>query len=329
MRRMHFSEEQTKEIIQLYLDGISQYALAKKYGCSRAPINRVLKENDIQIRGVKVANSKQVSEKEIQEIVYHYSILKESLHKIGILFNYSPETIKKILLQKGVQIRTYVEAKDLTRKYSLDDDFFKKQNHNMAYVLGFIAADGNVAKKENGIFIEIHQKDKYLLQKINEITQNTRPLKYYNHKHPNGTITPVVKFRAWSSVWKKDLAIYNIVPEKSLVLKPPLFLQKKFIISYIKGYFDGDGCIYYHKRHKRYECQIIGASKELIDWIRTFLATEYGIVGTYYTEHLQSGAIMYKITYANQNLVKLKTLWYEQESSEIELLRKKAIFNNI
>lgn len=73
----------------------------------------------------------------------------------------------------------------------------------MAYILGFIAADGNVAKKENCISIEVHEKDKDLLELIRERTKNTRPLKFYIHIHKDCEDTPAVKFQTWSSEWKK------------------------------------------------------------------------------------------------------------------------------
>ena len=326
MSRINFSEEEIDKIITDYQNGKSQAQLAKEFKISRAPIFRVLKENGVEIRDVKTANSKQLPPEVINKIIYNYTILKKGLVPSGKEFNLSQEAVKNLLKTHGVKIRTYVEAKDLTRKYNLDDDFFKRQSHNMAYMLGFIAADGNIAKKENGIFIEIHQKDEALLHFFNEITKNTRPLKYYIHKHKDGADTPSAKFRAWSSAWKKDLAVYNIVPNKTFILKPPYFLENQYRITFLKGYFDGDGSIYYNKSKNQFFCSFIGASKEMIDWIYSFLATEYGIIGRKTKSVTSNNTTMYGIEYAKDNLIKLRKLWYESKTSDCCLERKKDKF---
>ena len=148
--------------------------------------------------------------------------------------------------------------------YSLNDNFFKTQSPDMAYILGFIAADGNVAKKENAISIQLHEKDAEILEKIKELTGSSRPLDFYKTSQGRDS----VKFQVWSAEWKRDLAVYNIVPNKSLILKPPTFLDEKYYKDYIRGYFDGDGSIWTRKDHLN-QCywDIVGASKEMIVWI--------------------------------------------------------------
>ena len=168
----------------------------------------------------------------------------------------------------------------------------------MAYILGFIAADGNVAKKENAISIQLHKKDAEILEKIKELTDSNRPLDFYKTSQGRDS----VKFQVWSAEWKRDLAVYNIVPNKSLILKPPTFLNEKYYKDYIRGYFDGDGSIWTRKDHLN-QCywDIVGASKEIIVWIREVLANQFGIVNNkILTDHLDTGVIMYKITYVGK-----------------------------
>ena len=49
----------------------------------------------------------------------------------------------------------------------------------MAYVMGLIASDGLVNSKDNMIRIELKSDDKEILEKINSIIENERPIKTY------------------------------------------------------------------------------------------------------------------------------------------------------
>ena len=49
----------------------------------------------------------------------------------------------------------------------------------------------------------------------------------------------------------KDLIKLGVTPRKSLTLKFPTFLNEDLMRHFIRGYFDGDGCIWDGKRQKR------------------------------------------------------------------------------
>lgn len=328
MGRINWTNKQIKEIIKKYQRGIGMNTIAKYFDCSPNAIKTVLKNNNIKIRTISEANGgEKISQEIAEKIIYNYVILGQGLATCGKEYGLSQFHSTKLLKEYGVKLRTYVEAKDCLRKYSIDDNFFKHQNHDMAYILGFIAADGNVAKKENCISIEVHEKDKELLEDIKRITKSDRELKFYIHKRDFGEDTPTCKFQVWSLKWKKDLAVYNIVPNKTLTLKPPYFLDEEYQISFIKGYFDGDGSIYSDKNNKRKTVSIGGASKEMIEWIRDIFANKYGIIGSYIKEKTSSGLPYYKLLYSSKNAVKeIYNLWYIKDSSSIYLNRKKKRF---
>lgn len=193
----------------------------------------------------------------------------------------------------------------------------------MAYILGLIASDGNIAKKENSITIQLSIKDKDILEKIKEITKSSRPLDNYITKNNRDTI----KFSVHSSEWKKDLKVYGIVPAKTFILKPPNFLQKQYWIDYIRGYFDGDGTIYSTTGcNNRFE--IIGASKDVIEQIRLFLSNNYNITCSLQERTLSNGTKIFKITYSSkEDLIKLYHLFYD--NSELYIKRKKEKFQTV
>ena len=321
---IRWTKEQENEIIYYYLEEkIGMKSIGKKFGVSENAIKTILKHNNIAPRTIQESNGtkKYLTEEQINTIIYNYTVLHQGLQTCGKEFGYSQFLVEKLLKERGIQKRNYTESKQCSRKYSINDNYFKVQNSNMAYILGFLASDGNISKKENCITLELNREDKYILEKIAKELQCTRPIKDY--------ITSLgkksSKLQFWSAEIKKDLAIYNIVPDKTFTLKPPIFLKEDFYIDFIRGYFDGDGSVYI-KDNKRKIIQFDGASKEMITWIRNVL-NSYGIttnsLSTYLTE---KGKIMYRLTYYNQEIVNnIYNLFYKDK--EFFLIRKKEKFS--
>lgn len=115
----------------------------------------------------------------------------------------------------------------------------------MAYILGYFAADGTMVKHKNGgCFIEFHSTDKYLIQ-------CTRSLLKSNHVI--GVRLPKLGKKNWKTAYRlqigsteifSDLAKLGFTQNKSSVLAMPRVPQK-YLPDFVRGYFDGDGCIYF------------------------------------------------------------------------------------
>lgn len=319
MSRIKWTEEEIKDIISSYLSGISINALSKKYNKSSSAIATVLNNNKIQHRSIQESNrtKKVLTEEQKDEIIYNYCVLKQGLQTAGKKYGYTQFLTEKLLKERGVKKRTYVESKQELRKYHINDEFFKSPSSDMAYILGFLAADGNIAKKENGIFLELHQQDEEILQKIREKTQSDRKLDY----RANNQGTPCVKFKVWSSEWKQDLAKYGIVPNRTFTISPPSLLPKEYRIDYIRGFFDGDGTVYSHN-NKPY-VSFISASKILLEWIRDELSDLGITTESFSTTTLDSGNLFYRITYSRKNITKMLYNNFYKNPNALYLKRKK------
>ena len=307
-RTTHFEQEQLNRIVELYTKcNYSQEKIAKMYGVSSNKIASILK---------KLGISNYIPEENKDKVVENYVVKKMGLQAAGREFGYSQRVVETILKQRGVHKRTYVESKQTLRKYSVNDDFFKHQSHDMAYILGFIAADGCVSDKENLISIQLQKRDQELIEKIKKITNSSHPIKNYITKLGRDTC----KISIWSSEWKKDLAIYNITPKKTFILQPPERLDKQFYIDFIRGYFDGDGSITTNKLG----FEIVGASKSMMTWIRDVFANQYGITNNGLTTSVtENNVTMYKFgIYNKQQIKKIRNLLYN-DSDCLCLCRKK------
>lgn len=277
-----------------------------------------------------MGRTKNFSEEIEQKAISNYVVKKMGLQSAGREFGISQFMMEKILKEYGIPKRTYTEAKQDGRKYPCNDDFFKVQSANMAYVLGFIAADGYISKKENCISIELNEKDIQILEDIKAVTGVTRPITIQTRKNGNRTAT----LRNWSKSWKDDLAHYGITNKKTLILSPPELLLPQYRIDYIRGYFDGDGCIslYHSVNGKGYPFtgttfEIVGASKKAISWMRLELIQHYQVIlNKMSVDKTKNDIKMFKVaTRSKDEIRKIYNLFYRDPSS-LYLQRKKEKF---
>jgi hypothetical protein len=137
---------------------------------------------------------------------------------------------------------------------SISEDFFKKWNPNMAYVLGLILADGaieDVRKSSRTCYIAITSNDISLLNQVRSVFNSQH--KIY-HREPRMVTFPSGKsylckktyiLRIGNKKIYQDLIDLGITPRKSLTIKLPE-VPDKFFSFFLRGYFDGDGCVSTH-----------------------------------------------------------------------------------
>ncbi len=133
--------------------------------------------------------------------------------------------------------RLGLKRRNRKRKYTLNYDFFKEWKPEMAYILGLFFSDGNVTSDKRQVNIHLHKDDYSILEKISRIMGTNRPVKIYSNAS---------YFRVDSKTIVNDLISLGCVPRKSLILKFPK-IKDEFLPHFIRGYFDGDGSIYFNK----------------------------------------------------------------------------------
>lgn len=85
----------------------------------------------------------------------------------------------------------------------------------------------------------------------------------------------IANYTFFSKHIKDRLAYYNIIPNKTTSEKFdfPKKLDRQYWIDYIRGYFDGDGCV--KQTGASLTFQLDDASKPLLETIQQFLLEEY------------------------------------------------------
>lgn len=147
------------------------------------------------------------------------------------------------------------------KKHSVNEDFFKKWSPKMAYIVGYIMADGNIAwnpspkKSYRALTITAAKKDRNHLEKIRKILQSTKKLLYSSG-------TKSYRLIVHNKTICQDLMKIGVIPRKSLRNKFPM-IPKKFLRHFIRGVIDGDGSVGFIDRERSpyFEIRVYFASE--------------------------------------------------------------------
>ena len=197
-----------------------------------------------------------------------------SCSKIATQFGVTTVTISKHLKRNGIKV---VNKQNRTK---FNENIFDVIDcEEKAYWLGFIFADGYISssplcsdKKPRYDFeISLKASDANHLHKFNKFMQHESDNVKLGKVSCNGILCERCR---WSIVNKhlwNTLNNLGCTPQKSLTLKFPNIGSELFI-SFIRGYFDGDGCLTYYKGDKVYpKCDILGTG-EFLQCIRNILS---------------------------------------------------------
>lgn len=152
--------------------------------------------------------------------------------------------------------------------YTVNENAFNKFSKEMAYWLGFIAADGNISLdkylRPNRLTVGLSSKDESHLLKLRTFLQSTHPIvkkKIKDGKYETTTL------RIASRRLCQKLFNLGIVDKKSLILLWPK-IPKKYEADFTRGYFDGDGSLTIRKDTKFPVVVILGTMDILSNIIK-------------------------------------------------------------
>lgn len=138
-------------------------------------------------------------------------------------------------------------SKPHPRIYNVDDNAFDKINYEVAYFLGFLAADGSVV--DNTLRVMIQYRDIDILESLLVFLKSNYPIGYCNSHYTDDKgfvhYFDAAYIKITSDKITDSLAKYGIVQGKKYMDID--FLSKipdEFKIDFIIGLLDGDGGVY-------------------------------------------------------------------------------------
>lgn len=195
----------------------------------------------------------------------------ESMREIAKLTHHSRNTISKILKENNIHVRYQNETSKI---YTCNESYFKEINSpDKAYWLGFLMADGFIeSKRKNGnqkFGVTLQIKDEKHLYKFKEALNATNPIKIYKGSGYNKDGL-FAKILITSQQIVDDLSKYGVVEHKTGIEQIPQNIPMRFVRDFIRGYFDGDGSIYFQKTNNAYFVSIVGPY-DILQSINNFL----------------------------------------------------------
>lgn len=193
----------------------------------------------------------EISEEVKQFIITKYQSGEENTVSLEKKLGICNTIIGRKLKEWGVEARN---SSDARRKYKVNINYFDTiDTEDKAYFLGLLYADGcnHDSCGNYSIVLSLHEQDKDILEKFQIQLENTRPLYYQPggiRKNKDGSIKFTYRGAYQLAVSSKymceRLTELGMTPRKTYTLSFPKFINIELLRHFIRGYFDGDGCIY-------------------------------------------------------------------------------------
>lgn len=338
MSKINISEELKNKIIDLYVNqNYTRVQIRKELNLDfgDSVVLRILKENNIKIRtnnGAQKGGRKKlfVDKKTQEQIIEKYQIgwgLERIVRELKLSFG--SDKVKSILIDNNIHIRNVKEA-SLTRempdlrKFTINDDY-NFESHNGAWILGFIAADGYLPKNngtQNKVVITLARKDEDILHLIAKELEYTGTVKRFNSSKG----FPCSSLYFTSKKLRKAIESYGIVNNKTFLLKQlPKNLPEEYYIDFIRGFFDGDGCIF-EPKDKKISTSLVCASEDFLSSIKNYLYKTLNVHNVNISSCTKINKI-YEIKYSVKDSFIIGKAFYD--NSYLALPRKKQHFFEI
>lgn len=240
---------------------------------------------------------------------------------LGKLLGVNWATVSKFLKKNSVEVeyRHY-------RKHFFNQNFFEViDTEAKAYFLGLMYADGSNHKTGNIITIGLQEPDKYILEKFMECLDGTCRLEYFK-PDTSGEYNRQGQYKMWmhSAKMTQDLINLGCGYNKTYTLNSD-FLHKipnNLIHHFIRGYFDGDGCVSIHGK-STWSVSFVG-TESMMNWLKKYLENQLNlnnrtVINCKYSE------ILFSLFYSAVADIK-KIYNYLYKDATIFLTRKKEKF---
>lgn len=169
-------------------------------------------------------------------------------------------------------------------KYPVDLNYFNQWSSDMAYISGFLMADGYVTK-EKVFGLRVCIKDYSVIEFIKNKISPTRPIytgisKIEDKEYEYAQLT-ITSLEFCKNLYSNINICLNKTGKESLPKIPDEFKN-----DYLRGYFDGDGCAFYAEYfaecddifRKRGHFSIVCSSLEFLDNVRIILGKGFGTI---------------------------------------------------
>jgi LAGLIDADG-like domain len=212
-------------------------------------------------------------------------------------------------------------------KYSVNEKFFGKWRNEMAYVLGYLYADGSLedASYIRGKYVRVTSTDYDRIESIRALLESAHTIVLEKQRERS---KQRYLLRIGNGMLFDALIQKGVTPRKSFtMLFPPV--PRRCLGAFVRGYFDGDGCAHVdvvHGKPKRLLSIFTSGSKMFLESLHARLQKDIGLIGSGLYKH-GSTIGTYQLRYSTRDSLKLFVLMYPRGlDKKLHLSRKYDIF---
>jgi transposase-like protein/DNA-binding transcriptional regulator WhiA len=303
---MGITDEQKQEIIKLYQEHVPVRHIDERTGISYKTVYQVIKEAGIYRPGARKTISEE-QEELIQELYSKGYSSREVAERVGV----SKDTVLR-----------YIENPRASKVVATPHNgyyFSSIDTNEKAYWLGMMFADGNVSSTDNSITLSLADED-VIEDFRNAIEAHTKKIAVTNRKtkgHKN-----LYTLRIFSKQLHSDLIEWGCIPNKTAQLEELPNIEDKYMSHFIRGYFDGNGSIWFSTNRPHTS---ISGHRPFLANIQKIMVEQIGLNFTKITTRKKnSGDIRYG-GFANVE----KIYNYLYKDATVYMSRKKTKFEQI
>ena len=223
-------------------------------------------------------------------------------------------------------------------KYKVNERFFDEWSPEMAYVLGYIYADGSLedASYLRGKYLRVASTDESSVVGIRKLLQSEHSIIVRQPRW--GTFFGGKKYKSKKAYLLRigshkiydSLLRLGLYPNKSLTIKFPI-VPKEHLSHFVRGYFDGDGCISLYRAPGKYGQKIMKKLSVIFTSGSCSFLKTLGLILADRAELKHSKVYKgwnrsFQLRYSTVDSIKIFKLIYSHAEESLFLKRKFAIF---
>ena len=233
---------------------------------------------------------------------------------------------KKLLIEKNLNI--WLDKSTVTLNMpiykKINKNFFKEWTPDMAYVLGFFAADGTITYTNRGtLYWSIQIVDKDLLLAIKKSLKAEHKIVVKKPHKKSESI--LYRLQIGSKEMCNDLTQLGFGRGKTHNMTLPTVPQK-YIGDFVRGYFDGDGNVWFGhiNKHRKNPSLLLqtaftSCSEKFLRNLQDVLLYQGLGKGTFYSKN----DTFYRLQYGTKDSLKLFDFMYNGDYSSRGLFLKR------
>jgi hypothetical protein len=214
-------------------------------------------------------------------------------------------------------------------KYKVNESFFDEWSSGMAYVLGYLYADGSLedASYLRGKYVRVTSVEKNIIVKIRKWLSSKHTIVKQKSLWKNGKLRYML--RIGSHKIYDSLVNLGLYPNKSLTIKFPE-IPNNFLGDFIRGYLDGDGCVYLYRIKgkngkliiKKLSVIFTSGSKIFLEKLNLVLKRKIGVRQI----KIYKGQRCFQLRYGTSDSIKVFKLLYGKAQKDFYFKRKLNVF---